>query len=179
MRLYSSSARSKSMRACSNSCFRRPASALCETACAAAFCAAAALKSVLVIGWFDFRQQLSFAYMLALFDQHPGYPATDQESYIGGFRAFDRTTGRYRFEPLHHGWGADLNWHRSLLGSRVGFVAARSERRNAPKQDQRSEDMAVSHRLLLVKDFGRRHAVEYQLGGLRVQAFPFRLGIDG
>ena len=43
------------------------------------------IERVAVIGRFDFRQQLSFAHMLAFFDQHPGHAATDLESHISRF----------------------------------------------------------------------------------------------
>ena len=81
------------------------------------------VERIAVIGRFDFRQQLSFAHMLALFDQHPGHLATDQESHVGRFRTFDRTTGAHRFGPLHNGWSSDLNRHGRLVGSRLGFCS--------------------------------------------------------
>ena len=81
------------------------------------------VERVPVIGRFDFRQQLSFAHVLALFDQHPGYPATDLESHIGGFRTFDRSTGAHRFGPLHNGWSSDLNRHGRLVACRLGCRA--------------------------------------------------------
>ena len=111
MRLYSSSPRSNSMRACSSSCFRTPASALCCDSCRRFLLRRRGVERIPVIGGFDFRQQLSFAHVLALFHQHPGHPATDQESHVGRFRTFDRTTGAHRFGTLHDGWSSDLNGH--------------------------------------------------------------------
>ena len=121
------------MRACSSSCFRTPASAFCCDGQRRFLLRRRRVERVSVVGRFDFRQQLSFAHMLALFDQHPGHPAADQESHVGGLRTFDRTAGAHRFGPLHNGWSSDLNRHGRLVGRRYCFVAARRERCNAPK----------------------------------------------
>ena len=103
------------------------------------------VERVSVIGGFDFRQQLSFGDMLALFDQHSDHPATDLESYVSRFRAFNRTAGAHRFGALHNGWSPNLNRHHGLLGSRMGFAeAARRERRDA-KHDKKSEDLVFLH----------------------------------
>src|ERR1017187_5008336 len=82
--------------------------------------------------------------MLALFDQHPGYPATDLESHIGGFRTFDRSTGAHRFGPFHNGWSSDLNRHGRLVACRVGFVLTRCEQRKTRKCSER-ENVVLQH----------------------------------
>ena len=98
------------------------------------------VEGIPVIGRFDFRQQLSLAHVLALFDQHPDHPAADLEGHIGRFRTFDRTTGADRFGALHDGWSSDLNGHGSRLRSSFGFVGARCEHRQARNRNQ-SEKM--------------------------------------
>ena len=87
------------------------------------------VERVLVIGRFEFRQQLAFAYVLALFDQHPRDSACHQESHIGRIRTFHRAARAYRFGALYGGWSSDLNRDRRWFRSGSGFVSARCENR--------------------------------------------------